>query len=58
MSGGDQAVGVIASVMCLVVVGSALLARRLEGRAMLKLALIWAAIIFGVVAVIRLLGIS
>lgn len=55
---GDQLAGLTASLLCLVLVGSSLVARRLEGPALLRLGLIWAAIILGLVALIRLTGVG
>lgn len=55
---GDQLVGVVAVGLMLVLVGSSLVARRLEWPKVATIALAWAAIFVGVVLVLRLLGLA
>jgi hypothetical protein len=52
----DQFGASAAALLCLMLVGSALISRRLPWPQVARLALIWAAIIVGLVAVIRLLA--
>lgn len=55
---GDQLGGIVASGLCLVLVASALIARRLDAGTTIKMGLAWAAIFVALVAVIRLSGIA
>lgn len=53
---GDQFGQLTVAMLCLVLVGSGLIARRLGGGTTIRLALIWLAIFAGLAIVIRLLG--
>ena len=53
-----QLVSVVGGLGALILVGSALLARRLPGRQLSTLALAWAAIFIAAALVVRLLGLA
>ena len=55
---GDQLAGGMTALLCLVLVASALAARRLAWHETVQLALVWAAILVAVVALIRLLHLA
>ena len=51
---GDQVAAAVASTLCLTLVASALLSRRLPPATLAKLAAAWVAIILGVVLILKL----
>ena len=53
-----QLISMIWGIGALVLVGSALVARRLPGRQLFTLALVWAAIFAGAALAVRLLGLA
>jgi hypothetical protein len=55
---GDQFGQLTVAMLCLVLVGSGLIARRLDAGTTVRLALIWLAIFAGLAISIRLLGIA
>lgn len=55
---GDQIGRLTVAILCLVLVGSGLIARRLDAGTTLRLALIWLTIFAAVAIVIRSLGLA